>query len=260
MGTGCRPRRNGNTPAGQAPTRRISFGADPRDLDQHAWYAGNASKKTHAVGRKKPNAWGLFDMHGNVAEWCNDFYDPDYYQTSPTKNPRGPAEGDKNVLRGGHWGASAESCSSAFRFGEEPGFSDACFARDAIGFRCVRKAPVAAPGRSDPGQPLPEDKTPENVSSRGPDGRPRADRSAVAANEPAGRDCLALTATGFVYGDIYLRHETGPGHPERPERLVAIVERLRARRTAGETHMYPTSARGRVLVDRGPHARTCRAA
>ena len=115
-----------------------NFGSDSHDLDQHAWYADNASKKTHAVGRKKPNAWGLFDMHGNVAEWCNDFYDPDYYQKSPTENPRGPAVGDKNVLRGGHWGASAESCSSAFRFGDEPGFSDACFARDAIGFRCVR--------------------------------------------------------------------------------------------------------------------------
>jgi acetoin utilization deacetylase AcuC-like enzyme/formylglycine-generating enzyme required for sulfatase activity len=205
----------------------FSFGADPRDLDQHAWYAGNASKKTHAVGRRKPNAWGLFDMHGNVAEWCNDFYDPDYYRTSPTKNPRGPAEGARNVLRGGHWGASPESCSSAFRFGEEPGFSDACFARDAIGFRCVRKARVAAPDRPDSGQPLPKDEAPENASSRGTDRRPRVDRFAVAGNEPAGRDCLALTATGFVYGDIYLRHQTGPGHPEQPERLVAIVERLR---------------------------------
>ena len=117
---------------------RYSFGADPRELEQHAWYAGNANKKTHAVGRKKPNAWGLYDMHGNVAEWCNDFYDPGYYQDSPAKNPRGPADGDKNVLRGGHWDASAESCESTFRAGEDPGFSDACFARDAIGFRCVR--------------------------------------------------------------------------------------------------------------------------
>jgi formylglycine-generating enzyme required for sulfatase activity len=124
----------------------LSSGTAPRDLEQYAWFADNANQKTHAVGRKKPNAWGLFDMHGNVAEWCNDFYDAEYYMKSPTKNPRGPAEGDTNVLRGGHWGASALSCSSAFRVGEEPGFSDACFARDAIGFRCVRRAPVAAPG------------------------------------------------------------------------------------------------------------------
>jgi formylglycine-generating enzyme required for sulfatase activity len=121
-----------------------SFGDDPSRLGQNAWYAANSNKKTHPVGRKGANAWGLYDMHGNVAEWCNDFYAPDYYAKSPQKNPRGPAEGDRNLLRGGHWGASAESCTAAFRTGEEPGFSDACFARDAIGFRCVRKAPSAA--------------------------------------------------------------------------------------------------------------------
>jgi formylglycine-generating enzyme len=142
------------------------FGADARELDQCAWYAGNANKKTHPVGRKKPNAWGLFDMHGNVAEWCNDFFDADYYQHSPPDNPRGPAEGEKNVLRGGHWGASAESCTSAFRAGEDPGVSDACFARDAIGFRCVRKAPGTAQGASAPEQAAATDKTAEDARSK----------------------------------------------------------------------------------------------
>jgi sulfatase modifying factor 1 len=120
----------------------FSFGSDPQGLRHYAWYAANSAKKTHPAGSKKPNAYGLFDMHGNVAEWCNDFYDPEYYETSPKENPRGPAAGDKNVLRGGHWGGSAKTCGSAARFGEEPGFSDACFSRDAIGFRCVRKAPA----------------------------------------------------------------------------------------------------------------------
>jgi len=118
-----------------------SFGSDPRLLGEHAWYAENASKKTQPAGAKKPNAWGLFDMHGNVAEWCNDVYDKDYYQHSPAKNPRGPEDGEKYVLRGGAWNSSAEACLSAYRVGQDPGFQDACFARNAIGFRCVRKAP-----------------------------------------------------------------------------------------------------------------------
>jgi len=90
---------------------------------------------------KAPNPWGLYDMHGHVAEWCNDVYDKDYYQTSRKENPSGPAEGEKYVLRGGAWNSSQEACGSAYRVGEDPGFQDACFARDAIGFRCVRNAP-----------------------------------------------------------------------------------------------------------------------
>jgi formylglycine-generating enzyme required for sulfatase activity len=116
------------------------FGPDPRQLGRYAWYKPNAAGTTQPVGQKEPNAWGLFDMLGNVAEWCNDVYDADYYRDRPTKNPRGPAEGDKYILRGGAWNSSAEASRSAFRVGEDPGFEDACFARDAIGFRCVRRA------------------------------------------------------------------------------------------------------------------------
>jgi formylglycine-generating enzyme required for sulfatase activity len=118
-----------------------SFGDDARKLGDFAWFADNAGKKTHPVGRKKPNAWGLFDMHGNVAEWCQDVYDKGYYQVSPANNPRGPADGPAYVLRGGSWKSAPDAVRSAYRLGENPGFSDACLARDAIGFRCVRKAP-----------------------------------------------------------------------------------------------------------------------
>ncbi len=122
-------------------TTRWSFGNDPGMLRKHGWFKGNAGKTTHPAKQKGPNAWGIFDMHGSVLEWCNDMYDEDYYKTSPKKNPRGPAEGEKYVLRGGAWNSSQEACGSAYRVGEDPGFQDACFARDAIGFRCVRKAP-----------------------------------------------------------------------------------------------------------------------
>jgi formylglycine-generating enzyme required for sulfatase activity len=118
-----------------------SFGDEARQLGDFAWFADNAGKKTHPVGRKKPNPWGLVDMHGNVAEWCQDLYDPNYYKASPEKTPRGPDQSNEYVLRGGSWKSPADTLRSAYRIGETPGFSDACLARDAIGFRCVCKAP-----------------------------------------------------------------------------------------------------------------------
>jgi formylglycine-generating enzyme required for sulfatase activity len=121
-----------------------SFGTEARQLGDFGWHADNSAKKTHPVGQKKANPWGLYDMHGNVAEWCQDAYDKEYYKSSPEKNPRGPADTTKYkdyVLRGGSWKSSAEELRSAYRQGSPAGFSDACLARDAIGFRCMRKAP-----------------------------------------------------------------------------------------------------------------------
>jgi len=123
-----------------------SFGGDARRLGDFAWFADDSGQKTHPVGRKKPNPRGLFDMHGNVAEWCQDVYDPSYYRASPEKDPCGPAEGNEFVLRGGSWKSPADALRSAYRIGENPGFSDACLARDAIGFRCVRKPPPSKDG------------------------------------------------------------------------------------------------------------------
>jgi len=120
-----------------------SFGSEARRLGEYGWYADNAEKKTHPVGQKKPNPWGLYDMHGNVAEWCNDVFAKDYYKTAIAANPRGPAEGEMYVLRGGSWKGAAEVLRSFHRVAENPGFADACLAPDAMGFRCVRKAPKA---------------------------------------------------------------------------------------------------------------------
>jgi len=117
-----------------------AFGDNARQLAAHAWFAGNALKKTHPVAQKKPNAWGLFDMHGNVAEWCNDCYAADAYAKSSGQNPRGPATWKLYCIRGGTWNSRPEAVRVFVRAGENPGFSDACLHRDTIGFRCVRKA------------------------------------------------------------------------------------------------------------------------
>ena len=115
-----------------------SFGDDEKVLGDYAWYRRNAwdidEKYAHQVGLKKPNAFGLHDMHGNVYEWCHDYNDRDYYQQSPTNDPQGPAFGSFRVLRGGSWRNDSRSTRSALRSGD---FADNRVNR--TGFRVVRE-------------------------------------------------------------------------------------------------------------------------
>lgn len=112
-------------------------------LEQQACFSSNSGKQTDVVGKRRPNAWGLHDMRGNVAEWCNDFYQADYYASSPARDPRGPDMGGKRVIRGGAWNAEPAACRLTARQADDPGTSDACFYRDTHGFRCVRRADAA---------------------------------------------------------------------------------------------------------------------
>ena len=88
------------------------------NLDNVAWYCGNSGSKTHSVGQKKPNAWGLYDMHGNVWEWCNDWHGG--YPSGSVTDPTGPASGVYRVLRGGNCYIPAKYCRSAYRYISNP--------------------------------------------------------------------------------------------------------------------------------------------
>ena len=98
---------------------KYCFGDDERKLGEYAWYEDNAEEAgkdyVQPVGGKKPNAWGLYDMHGNLEEWCSDGYDEDYYEDSPVADPPGPRSSIGRVLRGGSWLYNPPVCRSATR-------------------------------------------------------------------------------------------------------------------------------------------------
>ncbi len=104
------------------------------NLDKIGWYCGNSGDGAHFVAQKKPNAWDIYDMHGNVFEWCWDWYGE--YQTSPETDPKGPDSGSSRVLRGGSWDYCAGGCRTAARIRYEPRFRE-CY----NGFRLVALLP-----------------------------------------------------------------------------------------------------------------------
>lgn len=112
-------------------TTEYYTGDNESDLACAGWYYSNSSSTTHAVGSKEANSFGLYDMAGNVNEWCNDWFDSSYYsQSVNATNPQGSSSGSARVLRGGYWGVSDSPCRSAYRSGISPSGR-----LDRVGFR-----------------------------------------------------------------------------------------------------------------------------
>ena len=116
-------------------TTRYYTGDSESDLARAGWYDGNSGDKTHPVGQKEPNAFGLYDMHGNVWEWCRDWYGD--YPPGPVTDPTGPDSGSSRVLRGGCWISYARGCRSAYRDDRYPSYRNSDY-----GFRLA-----LSPGR-----------------------------------------------------------------------------------------------------------------
>jgi formylglycine-generating enzyme required for sulfatase activity len=114
-------------------TTRYSFGDDDDQLAEYTWYHGNSGGQTHPVGQKPPNTWGLYDMHGNVWEWCWDWYDARSYGQSPVDDPSGPLRSTARVVRGGSWYRDPRNLRSADRYWHAP--EDR---RNCLGFRVAR--------------------------------------------------------------------------------------------------------------------------
>ena len=185
-------------------SHQYCYGDGDEQLPQFAWFKANSQGQPHNVGQKAPNHWGLYDMHGNVWQWCNDWYSESYYTESAAENPRGPSSGKMRVLRGGAWDSTADKCRSAYRHKEFPVYSDACFGTDSNGFRRVR-----APSGTGT-------KPPTVTAEPGPDANKKPDKPAPVTPPASGKlDVAALKGTITFVSDrggvmkIWTMHANG---------------------------------------------------
>ena len=133
-------------------TTQYSFGDDYQALQEYAWFQKNNIGNAQAVGLKLPNPYGLYDMHGNLYEWCQDFFAEKWYEQQSSnrlEDPTGPSTGSDRVIRGGYWSHFASNARSAYRYHYGPSNRNSNY-----GFRVVRVLDTPADGDG-PAIPLP---------------------------------------------------------------------------------------------------------
>jgi formylglycine-generating enzyme required for sulfatase activity len=202
-----------------------SFGDDVQQLELYAWYKGNAGSHSHPVGEKAPNAFGLYDMHGHMWEWCWDRYGEDYYRNSPVDDPQGPSSGSLRIERGGDgWNNDPPHLRSAYRDHQVPSLRF----RD-LGFRVAQtsKEPPLEPIVKDDGK---EDSPTQTLNKRGLVRLRGTPSTWVLAEESAVLDRLSLARaqeTRLNWGREQQR-KLADGSQSRQAFIAAFQEQLNA--------------------------------
>jgi len=241
---------------------QFNTGEKDSDLEQAAWFNRNSGMHTNAVGQRKANAWGLYDMHGNVWEWVQDYFGDKYYAESPPVDPQGPANGRDHLRRGGGWLHGPDFSRSAFRCLLNPDgrYTD-------VGFRCAVDVPTgAAPAalgvetRASPWVLL------DTVSVTSPNGTTfvtKEDGSILAGGPNPAKDAYTVTTQTALKGITAVRIEAltdsslvrnGPGRAPNGNfglsKLVLLAGPAEGARTPAEVRLsgastdYPRGAEG----------------
>lgn len=213
-------------------TGKYCFGNNETLLKDYAWYGKNSDSKTHPVGEKLPNNWGLRDMHGNVWEWCQDWYAP--YSDDTATGPQVPADGNYRVLRGGSWDYSQVGARAVYRYDYHPAIRD-----NAFGFRVVLCRPPSGP---DTDGALAPDAALTKISDEG--------RSAVTSN-PENLDKYQLPAKDQMEFATKLfvmcAYEAGELSEEQ---MMKIFEMSRVRVREFREHCVKTGVRLAEMIER----------